>query len=33
VTGYPFDSLVPFVTANMATITFGDIRTTMKSNI
>jgi Flp pilus assembly protein TadG len=33
VTGYPFDSLVPFVTANLATITFGDIRTTMKSNI
>ena len=33
VTGYPFTSNVPFVTAGFATITFGDVRTTMKSNI
>lgn len=33
VTGYQFASLVPFVTANLATITFSDISNTMKSNI
>lgn len=33
VSNYQFVSLVPFVTANLATITFGPIRTTMKANL
>ncbi|WP_024302872.1 TadE/TadG family type IV pilus assembly protein [Pseudogulbenkiania sp. MAI-1] len=33
VSNYQFVSLVPFVTADMATITFDDIRTTMKANL
>lgn len=33
VSNYQFVSLVPFVTAGMATITFDNIRTTMKANL
>lgn len=33
VSNYQFTSLVPFVTANSATITFDDIATTMEANI
>jgi Flp pilus assembly protein TadG len=33
ISGYPFQSLVPFVTANLSSITFGDISTTMQSNL
>jgi Flp pilus assembly protein TadG len=33
ISGYPFQSLVPFATANLTTITFGDISTTMLGNL
>lgn len=33
VSNYQFVSLVPFITANLAIITFGDISTTMKANL
>lgn len=33
ITGYPFQSFVPFVTANLSSFTFADISTTMKGNL